>query len=1135
MKGVLQLTWKSRKKPMPKPREVYDDPSSCLEFLTRSSDDEFEDQRFERKEVGRENIGAIQSQLKSVRDGITKTISAFANSNVEGGLLVLGIASDGSISGIDHLSENQKNSLTDLNSLLHHQAAEVKLHGCRDNSRNEKNICLIFVPYSRAGICETREQNPRAWIRSGAQNTFATQEIRDQIRTNKGLLDFENDPCCEFHPDDIDEGILREFRSGFYPESTAGFEDKALLYKAGALIRRDGKLWFNHAGLLFFGANPQRILSASYIRLLRFDVPYSKFQDRGLSTFDQKFTGPLTKQIRDVRTFFRESAFFKRYQKRKSGGGFIEESEYPLIAIDEAIVNSVAHRDYRTSLPIECEAYQDAFIVKNPGRILQRDRDLPDEFSLSDIVLDSKPRNAKLLEWLKTMRDSDGAEYVQAISEGTRRMLREMEDVNLPVPEYRLKTNETLLRLENNFAEREAAIRVASQIKSTEFANLFPLSIRRGDSPVSHKALSAHYGEFSKTLRDVLAGNGWYIDRFRFSRIVAHRQGIQLDVPSDVAAILRFYAAYEFQIRQYLGHYYLCLDYKCQVHNVQRLDVVGKQFEKDKLVNRPCVVYDAGWREGKIVDFNSELARIFFFDTESQQWVAADSVIPYCSLEMLKISLQKAGISFDLSQTIRKYSLASRRGSARERIDKMESMASYIADTLFPIQFGNMLIDVTAEPLRLVEHGKATQKTFPVSRLSEPKVMFRESRSSPNVRTGITEYGAYDIMEREIEIIPVCLRSMADNMKELIKRLQFGKFRYRGAERTFMTRFSYSSIVGIDHIEKAEAEIGRLLEEHPDWKGNTDLERIFLVHVPQQGYARDDHTSPYYRIKRLLLEDGVPCQMVDTPTLENADWKDLNLALNIVAKCGVRPWVLPDAIPDADFFIGLSYTQSRDGKRIMGFANVFNSYGKWEFYSGNTSYFDFEKRSSHLAQLVKKTLSKLKNQFSSTPQISFHYSAKLSGSDRDSIVEAAREVIPGGTFTFVWVNSHHNVRFYDNRPETDGSLRRGSYVEVAENKIYLSTTGYNAFRKAMGTPKPLEISKWVERPEGSPELRPDLRVLAVQTLNLTKLNWASTDSFCGQPITLKYAGSIAYLTAAFLRQSEPFNLHPVLERTPWFI
>ena len=1120
---------------MPDPRKVYEDPSSYLEFLTSGSDDKFESQHFERKEVSRNNIDVTPSELNNVRNGITKTVSAFANSNTEGGLLVLGIASNGTISGIDHLSESQKNNLTDFASLLHHQAAEAKFHECNDSSSIGKTICLIFVPYSGTGICETPGQNPKAWIRQGPQNISVTQDMRDHLRDRRRLLDFEKDLCCEFNPDDVDKGILKEFRSVFRPQAAIEFDDERLLREAGAILPRDGKYWFTHAGLLFFGVNPQRILPGAYIRLLRFEVPCSKFQQRGLPTFERKFTGPLTKQIRDARIFFREAAFFKRYQKRRSGGGFIEEPEFPPTVIDEAIVNSVAHRDYRTGIPIECEAYQDAFIVKNPGRIIQRNKDLPDSFSLSDIILDSTPRNTQLLEWLKVMKYPDGAEYVQAISEGTKQMLREMRGLNLPVPEYRLGRHETLLKLENNSDEREAAIRVASQIKSTEFANLFPLCIRRGDSPVTHEVLSAHYGEFLKTLRDVLRGKDWYIDRFGFSRIVAHRRGDELDTPPDVKRILRFYPAYEFQIRQYLEHFYLCLDYKCQVHNTQRLSAVGKQFEEDKLTNRPCIVKDIGWREGKIVEFNSEFARIFFFDTESEQWVETNSVIPHCSLEMLKMSLQEAGVPFDLSRTIKEYSLASRKGSARERIGKIEYMAGHIAKTLFPVQFSDILVDITTEPLRLVEHGEATRKTFTVHRLPEPKVMFRESHSSPDVRSGITEYGAYDTDENRIEIIPVCLRSMTSNMKELIKRLQFGKFRYRGAQHTFTTKFSYPSIVGVDHVKDTEAEINRLLEEHPDWEGNTRLDRIFLVHVPEHNYARDDHTSPYYRVKRLLLEKGVPCQMVNTPTLQNADWKDLNLALNIVAKCGVRPWVLPDAIPDADFFIGLSYTQSRDGQRIMGFANVFNSYGKWEFYSGNTSYFDFEKRTSHLAQLVEETLSKLKTQLPPTPQISFHYSAKLSGSDRNAIVKAARRVIPEGTFSFVCVNTHHNVRFYDNRPETDGSLRRGSYVEVAENKIYLSTTGYNTFRQALGTPRPLEISKWVERPDGATEARPDLRVLAVQILNLTKLNWASTDSFCGAPVTLKYAGDIAYLTAAFLRQSEPFKLHPVLEKTPWFI
>jgi hypothetical protein len=103
------------------------------------------------------------------------------------------------------------------------------------------------------------------------------------------------------------------------------------------------------------------------------------------------------------------------------------------------------------------------------------------------------------------------------------------------------------------------------------------------------------------------------------------------------------------------------------------------------------------------------------------------------------------------------------------------------------------------------------------------------------------------------------------------------------------------------------------------------------------------------------------------------------------------------------------------------------------------------------------------------------------------------------------------------------------------NQIYLSTTGYNPCRKSIGTPHALEINTRIERPSDTIVAPPDLRALARQILSLTKLNWASTDSLCAEPITTKYAGDIAYLTAAFMRQGGEFKLHPVLERTPWFI
>lgn len=1122
---------------MPSPRQVFDNPSKYWIFITQNSDDDFEGQHFDRKEACQASVDAktLSNQLRNVRDEIQGTISAFANRNTEGGLLILGIASDGVVRGLNHLSENQKNSLTDFARLLCHQAAEAKFFQCTDSSGNANSICLIFVPHTENGICETLGSNPKAWTRNGPQNIPMTQDVRDRIRATKGLLDFEGTFCCPFDEDDVAEDVLIEFRKVFYPDSTKNFSVERLLYEAGAIIQRNSEYWFTFAGLLFFGSNPQRVLPSSYIRLLRFGVPSEQFQSRGLPTFEQSFTGPLTKQIREARTFFRESAFFKRYQKRNPGGGFIDEPEFPPTVIDEAIVNAAAHRDYRTGISIECEAYTDAFIVKNPGRILQRNNDLPKEFSLSNTVLDSMPRNAKLLEWLKLMKNPDGVAYVQAISEGTKYMLTEMTALGLPAPEYRLAENETLIKLVSKAAEREAAILAASQVKSTEFGNLFLLRLRRGETPVSGDAFNIHYGEFIKTLRDALMAKGWFIDRCGFSRIVAHRRGIELDIPLNVKTTLRLYPAYEFQIREYFKRFYLCLDYTCEVLNVQKLAVLSRQLPHDAMINRRCVANKGGWREGRIIEFDAEFAKVHFFDNEAEERLPTDSVIPNCPLSMMQELLRLKNITFDLSDAIKRNSLASKSGAARERSEKIMAMLQYVSTTIFPIQFSDMEVDLTTEPIQLVEQGAPTEKNLSVRRLPEPIVEFREHHASPDVRTGITQYGTYDDNPHSIELVPVCLHSMRRDMEQLIDRLRTGKYKYRGAERTFATKFTYTGVVTVERSEDTHSEIERVLNEHPDWQGDTHLKRIFLVHSPEQGYSQDDHASPYYIAKRLLFERGIPCQMVDTPTLQNPDWKDLNLALNITAKCGVTPWVLPDAIPDADFFIGLSYTQSKNGQRIMGFANVFNSYGKWEFYSGNTSYFNYEERTQHLARLVEQTLTKLRNQLPHMPRIIFHYSAKLANVDRNSILDAARKVRPQGTFTFVWINSHHNVRFYDNRPETDGSLRRGSYVEVANNKIYLSTTGYNPFRRSLGTPKPLEVSVWIRRPEGLPRAEPDLRVLAVQVLNLTKLNWASTDSFCGEPITLKYAGNIAYLTAAFLRQSEPFNMNPVLEKTPWFI
>ena len=76
----------------PHPRDVFDNPALHWSFLTKPTDDEIEGQHFDRKEAGQPlpSGGISRSGLDGLRELVTKTVSAFANSNREGGLLVLG-------------------------------------------------------------------------------------------------------------------------------------------------------------------------------------------------------------------------------------------------------------------------------------------------------------------------------------------------------------------------------------------------------------------------------------------------------------------------------------------------------------------------------------------------------------------------------------------------------------------------------------------------------------------------------------------------------------------------------------------------------------------------------------------------------------------------------------------------------------------------------------------------------------------------------------------------------------------------------------------------------------------------------------------------------------------------------------
>lgn len=1125
---------------MPTPREVFDNPLAHWAFLTAPVDTDFEGQLFDRKEAGRLAPGMTvlkSHEMSKVMEQVRETVSAFANVNKSGGLLVIGISKTGEVRGIGHLNDEQRSQLTNIGVLLRFQAAHSKFVDCHDADGTPQTICLFFVPYMEQAICETLENSPRAWERVGSQNLIITQQRREQLLRDKRVVDFEQIYCGQFDPDDLDTGVLNEFRQLRLAAQGDELPDERLLRQVGAILKdgQAGSLLFTKAGVLFFAANPQRLLPKAYIRLLRFDSRLA--EPRPLPTLDKTFDGPITKQIKDMRVFIRESGFFKTYQKRNPSGGFTEEPEYPVIAVDEAIVNAVAHRDYAVELPIECEYYRDAFVVKNPGRILQRGHDVPEHFSLDALELDSRPRNGLITEWLRAMRGPQGAPFIQALAEGTRRMRQEMEKLGLPAPEYHVSPGQTKVTLYSKAPEREAALQAQLYGEAAGATNLFPLAFLGEDGlALEFQDIRLRRKDVLAALRAKLQADDWFIDSQRYGKIVAHRRASAIPLNPAVVPLLRFYPAYSLELRSHFGQYYLCIDYVLEVKNVRTIQKLLHDLPVTELIDRRAnAQIDQEWLPAKVVAIDGEWTTVYVYDQDAEKSVASSKVIPELPLPVLKQILQKHRVFFDLHREVKRHSLRGERNASRTRFDYTRHIAQELSNTIFPLTMPGISVTMASQPAPLYRGTAPPGSGFPLRGLREPYVAFNKRAEETNIRDGITQFGSWETGPRAIELIPVCLTDQRQNMAALIEQLKTGKYKYRGSERTFGVRLTYNSIVTAEEPADVVRECQRLLREHPEWAQHPELNRLFLVHTPEAGYESDDEGSPYYRAKRLLLEAGLPCQMIDTPSLESPDMKDLNLALNIITKCGSTPWVLPDAIPDADFFIGLSYTQSRrsNGQRLMGYANVFNQYGRWLFYSANTETFPYEERHINYQALVEQTLGSLS--LSESPNIYFHYSAEFSREDREAILTAAKRIRPRGTYSFVWINMHHRVRLYDTRPETDGSVPRGSYIVGSGRQIYLSTTGFNPYRRTIGTPQVLEATVWIERPERAPQASADLRSLAVQLLSLTKLNWASTDSLCAEPITIKYAGDVAYFTDAFLRQGQAFRLHPRLSKTAWFI
>lgn len=288
-------------------------------------------------------------------DDLANSLISFANT--DGGQLILGVADDGRILGVD-----------DPASVMQ-QIDQIAYNNCRppltviqETVRVGDGAIVIVVNVPKGDQRPYQTNKDLFYIRTTSGRRRASrQELLRLFQAAESLFYDETIVLPATLPD-LDSRAFETFLQVAYHRALAEFDVsyERLLLNWRLVREREGQLHPTVAGLLFFGREPQRFLPQSHVVAAR--IPG---QDLAQPPSDAKqLAGPLPTILEDAARFLRlHLPVPHRIQ------GFAPEAhpELPEAALRETIVNALAHRDYTVAAPVRIFIFDDRVEVRTPG------------------------------------------------------------------------------------------------------------------------------------------------------------------------------------------------------------------------------------------------------------------------------------------------------------------------------------------------------------------------------------------------------------------------------------------------------------------------------------------------------------------------------------------------------------------------------------------------------------------------------------------------------------------------------------------------------------------------------------------------------------------------------------------------
>lgn len=239
----------------------------------------------------------------------------------------------------------------------------------------------------------------------------------------KGELDkagFDQRICEGAKFSDIDEAKVRWFlkiarsKRNFPLDIDSSTKDVFIHLK----LLKDRKL--TNAALLLFGKSPRKFFDQAKIKCVQ--IPSTEVEKPFTSY--HIYEENLFEQVDKAVSFVLDAIKFPVIQQVHTVQ-VDRPREIPVFAIQEAIVNAVAHRDYNTTSSVQVMVFLDRVEIWNSGT-------LPANLKVADLKKPhaSHPTNTTLATAMYY------ANYIQQVGSGTMEMVKQCKAQGLPEPEF---------------------------------------------------------------------------------------------------------------------------------------------------------------------------------------------------------------------------------------------------------------------------------------------------------------------------------------------------------------------------------------------------------------------------------------------------------------------------------------------------------------------------------------------------------------------------------------------------------------------------------------------------------------------------------------------------------------------------